>query len=339
MAEFYTDGIQDILEQLDLGATLIEEAVLGVFESIPLVGSIVESIVDVAQNARDYAIANFTDTDAVALVRCCLYCAFTNANDIDNMSFEDWFQYVPQALGLDLPIGFDDALELAFDSYEAEILGVAALIVIYADYNLRHKRFMNQFAVLANQAAFFDARDCSACDCEVLPPVNSTLHWTVGTLWTNNAGGTLSRFELDANALTVYVDFTNYAGNYRETGLGCSMTSTGTFTSFKVRVTARNNRAFVRNWYNIDQYDWRQDPVRWGVASGSGEQWVCQGVVASGADWVELLYTRSVYKLPISMSINTNRTYPSNNITERLWQVAWTIVEVGGVRTNGEFYV
>jgi hypothetical protein len=318
---------------------VIEEVILGAVESLPFVGSIIESIVELDQLARDFLIDNIADPDAVALAKCALYCAFTHAEDLDNMTWADWLQYVPEALGIDDGLDFVDLINLAFLGLNATMLGAVIMIIVWADYHLRHARFMNQLATLANQAVFFDARDCAACDCEVLPPVASTLHWTPNTLWTNNAGGTLSRFELDANTLTVYADFTNYDGNYRETGLGCSLTSTGTFTNFKIRITARNNRAFVRNWYNIEQYDWRQDPVRWSIYSGSGEQWACQGVVATGADWVELSYTRSVYKAPISMSSTTNRTYPSNNITPRLWQVAWTIVEVNGVRTNGEYYI
>ena len=164
MASSYSDGIKDLMEVLDVGEDAIVGIIESAFESIPVIGEVFEYISELTEGVEDWVTQNFSDPDAIETAKCIFYCAFLSANDVENITWSEFLDATENQFGIAPGDTFADILNAAYGLTDAALLGYAIAIVMYADYHLRHKRFMNQFALLANQATYFDERSCSGCD-------------------------------------------------------------------------------------------------------------------------------------------------------------------------------
>lgn len=166
LAEFYMDGAQDVLQAIQLGETFIFATFEAVIESIPLVGSITESLSEVAQAVFEWAVDNIGDQDAVQRAACILYCTFKANPNLDDLTWQDFALAAGDDIGqLVQNLDFEGIIENGWQSLDGDYLAYAIVFVAAGDYVLRPTAWKRQVARAAAQAEYFDSRDCSACSC------------------------------------------------------------------------------------------------------------------------------------------------------------------------------
>jgi len=199
IAASYADAIRDALEVADLAEDLLVGIVEALFESIPVVGEIAEYIDELTEAVQDWAATNFQDEDAVATAKCIIFCAVTKSDGLEGISWIDMLYALGEQAIIDVSDSFQDIISAAYNILDASLLGYAIALVWWADYNLRHKRTVNVMTKIANQAEFFDERDCSGCGCAETSPYEGGVRFTGGFSGLQEQG-------------TVYVDSVSQQG-------------------------------------------------------------------------------------------------------------------------------
>jgi hypothetical protein len=161
VADIYADRLQDWAEAGDFTVDILSLSVEAFIESIPFAGSIIESLGDLTSAAIDWIRVNIQDIQALQKARCLIYVLGMDEPDPANWSYADLFTVFPLD---DIPeLSFSGLLEYAYDNADGAILGYAIASAILGDALGRTARFRNQWNNLANQAEYFDSRDCSSC--------------------------------------------------------------------------------------------------------------------------------------------------------------------------------
>jgi len=163
LAGLYSDLCQDVIELVDAGEETISAIIEAFVESIPVVGSFLESASDLTQTVIDWTRTNMGDADALAKAKCLLFCLGMEKPDPDDWEFEDIFTAIIEDAAPELD--FWSMIEYAYNQLDGRWLGYVIVLSAWLDRYARPKRFRTQWLKLANQALWFDGRDCSMCAC------------------------------------------------------------------------------------------------------------------------------------------------------------------------------
>lgn len=173
MANHYSDLTQDAAENYEAASGAFNAALGSLLDDIPLFTDLAQTVIGVSAEAMEWVANNIDDADSVRFTRCLLYCAAQDAGGIQALTWSHIVQAISQDLGLNDGLDLGDVINLIYSTLEAEYLGYVVAFVAMLDKTLNPNGFLNAWARAANQAEYFDSRDCSMCICASDDPMDN----------------------------------------------------------------------------------------------------------------------------------------------------------------------